>query len=68
MKLAATITFTPGTLIKRLISAESRAAPAIRRSLSEISESKNSIWRIAALTVSDSSGGNCTARRATPGP
>ena len=49
MKLAATITFTPGTLIRRLISADSIAAPAISRSTSAISCSRNSIWRIAAL-------------------
>ncbi len=48
-KLAATITFTPGTLISRLISADSSASLAISRSTSAISASRNSIWRMCAV-------------------
>jgi hypothetical protein len=54
-KLAATITLTPGTLIKRRISGEESAACAISRSTAAISVSRNSIWRMQPSTVSRSS-------------
>jgi hypothetical protein len=43
MNVAAAITFTPGTVINRLISAESSASEAIRRSTCAISRSRNSM-------------------------
>ena len=60
-KLAATITFTPGTLINRRISAEPNAACAISRSTAAISASRNSIWRMAPSTVSRSSSASPSA-------
>ena len=56
-KVAATITFTPGTVISRLISGDSSAALAINRSTSSISRSRKSTWRSAESTVSRSSSG-----------
>ena len=55
MNVAATITFTPGTLINRWTSPDCRAAWAISRSTVAISASRNSIWRSALSTVSRSS-------------
>jgi hypothetical protein len=42
MNVAAQITLTPGTVISRAISGESRASVAIWRSTAAISESRNS--------------------------
>ena len=61
MNVAAAITFTPGTFINRLISAESSASQAISRSTAAISESRNPTWRMHPSTISDSS-------RETPTP
>jgi hypothetical protein len=62
MNVAAQITLTPGTVINRLISGDSRASVAISRSTASISRSRNSIWRIPASTVSRSSSGSGLAR------
>jgi hypothetical protein len=69
-KGAATITFTPGTVISRLTSGQSSASSAISRSTSAISQSKNSIWRRPLSIVSRSSNGSSSSlsqrRPATP--
>jgi hypothetical protein len=61
MNVAAQITLTPGTVIRRLISAESSAWVAIRRSTASISRSRNSIWRMPASTDSRSSSGSSSS-------
>src|SRR5215211_618539 len=60
--VAAQITLTPGTVISRLIWGDSSASVAIKRSTASISESRNSIWRSAASTVSRSSVTKSSAR------
>ena len=64
-KLAAVITFTPGTVISRRASVDSSAAWAITRSSSESSRSRKSIWRRQPPTVSRSSSGSssCSSQR-----
>jgi hypothetical protein len=61
MNVAAQITFTPGTVISRLISADSSASLAISRSTEAISVSRNSIWRSAESTDSRSSAGSSSS-------
>jgi len=61
IKLAATITLTPGTVISRRISTEASASRAISRSTCAISVSRNSIWRMPASTVSRSSTGSSSS-------
>ena len=58
MKVAALITFTPGTVISRRISGERSASVAIRCSIAAISDSQKSSWRRQPSTVSCSSAGS----------
>src|SRR5512133_3301467 len=59
MRVAATITLTPGTVISRVTSGHDNASTAISFSASAISASRNSTWRTAESTVSRSVMGNC---------
>ena len=61
MNVAAQTTLTPGTVMRRLISAEARASVAIGRSTAAISESRNSTWRSAESTASRSSSGRASS-------
>ena len=61
MKVAAVITLTPGSVIRRRISAERSASAAIRRSICAISDSQKSSWRMQPSTVSRSQAGSSTS-------
>ena len=67
MKVAATITLTPGTVISRLTCGHDNASAAISFSTSAISVSRKVTWRMAESTVSRSvSASCCSASHARP--
>src|ERR671919_365685 len=61
MNAAAVIAPTPGTLISRRISSEASASDATSFSIAAISDSQNSIWRIALSTDSRSATGSSSS-------
>jgi hypothetical protein len=67
MNVAATTTFTPGTVISRLTSGHDSASAAISLSTSAISESRKQTRRTAESTVSRSQSASCcSANQARP--
>ena len=61
-KIAAQMTLTPGTVISRLTCRDLSASWQMSRSTCSISESRNSMWRRPACTVSASSSGSSSPR------